>query len=94
VHSSGVRQPKVEAQCIGIVGAERTGRTKLATTLTRRPAVDTERRVAGVPEVPRNWSGRSGRWSALDGADHELGVEGHLTEAVLESVALAQHQHH
>lgn len=46
---------------IGIVGAESTGKTTLASELASRLAQDTGLRVAWVPELLREWCDRAGR---------------------------------
>ena len=51
----------VEAICIGIVGAESTGKTTLAAALAESLARETGRRVAWVPEVLREWCEHTGR---------------------------------
>ncbi len=50
-----------EAICIGIVGAESTGKTTLAAELAAALAKATGQRVAWVPEVLRQWCENTGR---------------------------------
>lgn len=50
-----------ESVRIGIVGAESTGKTTLASELAARLAQDTGLRVAWVPELLREWCDHAGR---------------------------------